>query len=94
MEQGRLEQGHDSRDMSKKGKDVSPKRDMFIKLGGLAPPEWFSLSLSLLAFSLEHVLGFPSMYPLYYFSCFLPRSCSLGMAMSVLHFLYLAGLYP
>ena len=64
----RMEQGHDSQDTSKKGKDASPKREIFIKLGGIAPPKWFSLSLSFLAYSLEHVLRFPSMYPLY-FSC-------------------------
>ena len=51
MEQERLERGHDLLGMSKKGKDASKKMQahkgaMFIRLGGLALAEWFSLSLS------------------------------------------------
>ena len=41
-----------------KQEDVSPRRAMFSRLGGLAPPKWFSLFLSLLGSSLEHILGF------------------------------------
>ena len=52
-----------SRRKHKKDKDASPKRAMFNRLGGLAPPKWSSLSLSLYASSLEHVLGF--LFPLY-----------------------------
>ena len=48
-----------------KQEDTSTQRAMFSRLGGLAPPKWFSLSLSLLVSSLEHVLGFLlSLYPL------------------------------
>ena len=46
MEHGYLEQWCNLLGTSKKGKDVSPPRAMFSWLGGLAPPKWFSLSLS------------------------------------------------
>ena len=36
LEQGCLERGRDFLGMSKKGKDASPKREMFGRLGGLA----------------------------------------------------------
>ena len=52
-----------------------------------------SFYLPPLVSSLEHVLGSPSMYPLY-FSCSLLEPHSLGMAMYVLYFLYLVGPYP
>ena len=65
---------------------------MFSRLRGLAPAEWSSLSLSLSLFS-RACIGSPSMY-LFYFSYLLLRPRSLGMAMFVLHFLYLAGPYP
>ena len=42
-----------------KHEDASPQRALFSRLRRLAPPKWFSLCLSLIASSLEHVLGFP-----------------------------------
>ena len=48
-----------------KHEDASPQRALFSRLRRLAPPKWFSLCLSLIASSLEHVLGLPlSLYPL------------------------------
>ena len=51
MKWGRLEQGHDFQGTSKKGKDASPQRAMISRLGGLAPLERSSPSLSLSPFS-------------------------------------------
>ena len=65
---------------------------MFSKLGGLAPLERSSLSLSLSLFS-KACIRVPLHVPLL-FSYFLLVPHSLGMAMSVLHFLYLVGPYP
>ena len=80
-----------------KQEDASPKRAMFSRLGGSAPPKWFtvslSLSLSLLAFSLEPCIKISSPCTLY-LSCTLLGPCFLGMVMSVFHFLYLTGPYP
>ena len=97
MEHGYLEQGCDLLGVSKKGKDVNEKmqahqRAMFSRLGGLAPPERFSLSLSLSLFSIACVRVPPLLVP-FYFSYSLLRLRSLGMAMFVLYFLYLAGPY-
>ena len=65
---------------------ASPQREMFSKLGGLAPLERSSLSLSLSLFS-KACIRVPLHVPLL-FSYFLLVPHSLGMAMSVLHFLY------
>ena len=71
---------------------ASPQRAMFSKLRGLAPPKQSSLSLSLSLFS-RACIRVPLHVPLL-FSYFLLGPFYLGMAMSVLHFLYLAGQYP
>ena len=76
-----------------KQEDASLQKAMFSRSRGLAPLERSSLSLSLSLFSRACIRGSPSMYPLY-FSCFLLGPRSLGMAMSVLHFLYLAAPFP
>ena len=88
----RMEQGCDLPGVSKKGKDASPQRARFSKLGGLAPLKRSSLSLSLSFFSRAYIRALLHL-PLL-LSYFLLGPCSLGMAMSVLHFLYLAGPYP
>ena len=92
MDWGHLKQGCDLLDASKKGKDASSQKAMFNRLGGLAPPERFSLSLSLSIFSRAYI-RVPLHVPLL-FSYSLLGSYSLVMAMSILHFLYLAGPYP
>ena len=97
IEHGHLEQGCDLLGLSKKGKETRKKMQahqgaMFSRLGGLAPPERFSLSLSLSLFSIACVRVPPLLVP-FYFSYSLLRLRSLGMAMFVLHFLYLAGPY-
>ena len=62
---------------------------------GVTPslPEWLYLSLSLLASSPEHCIRVSCLCNLY-LSCTLLGPYSLGMAMFVLHFLYLIGPYP
>jgi len=86
MEHGCLEQERDLLGISKKGKDASPQREMFSRLRGLAPLEWFSPSPFLKSTSLDHVLGFPvSIYPLFS-PCFLLGSRSLGMTISAFTF--------
>ena len=87
-----MEQGCNPLEASKKGKDANPQRAMFSRLGGLAPPEWFSLSLSLLAPSLEHVLGFPlSLNPLSFL--LLARAVFPKYGNVYFTFLYLVGPY-
>ena len=98
MEHEHLEQGCDLLGPSKKGKDASKKMQahqgaMFSRLGGLAPPKRFSLSLSLSLFSIACIRVPPLLVP-FYFSCSLFGLHSLGMVMFVLHFLYLTGPYP
>ena len=51
IEQGYLEQGCNLLGTSKKGKDASPQKAIISRLGGLAPLECSSLSLSLSLFS-------------------------------------------
>ena len=97
MERQCLEQGHDLLGASNKSKDVSKKtqaqkRTMFNRLGGVASPSGYIFP-SLLASSLEHCIKVSSLCTLY-LSCTLLRLCSLGMAMSILHFLYLVRPYP
>ena len=66
---------------------------MFSRLGGLAPSRAvFSSLLSLRLFSRVCIRVPPLLVP-FWFSYSLLGSCSLGMAMSVLHFLYLTGPY-
>ena len=69
-ELGCLERGHDLLGASKMGKDASKKMQahqgaMFNKLGGLAPPGRFSLSLSLSLFSRACIRV--SLHVLFYF---------------------------
>ena len=58
----------------------------------LSLPEWFSLSLSL-NLSQESCIRVPSLCILY-LSCTLLGPSSIGMAMSILHFLYPSRPYP
>ena len=97
MEQGCLEQRHDllgvsTKDKGCKQEDISLKRAMFSRLGGLTSSSSF-LSPFLLASSLKHCIRVSSPCTLYLsYTLLMPRS--LGIAMSVLHFLYLAEPYP
>ena len=98
MEHGYLEQGCDLLGVSKKGKDVNEKmqahqRAMFSRLGGLALLERFSLSLSLNLLS-RACIRIPLLLVPFYFSYFSLGLRSLGMALSILHFLYLVGPFP
>ena len=77
--QGCMGQRHNLLSASKKGKDASPQRAMFSRLGGFPPIERSSLSLFLSLFS-RAVLGSPSMYPIL-FPCSLLGLRSLGLAM-------------
>ena len=72
----------------------SPQRAMFNRLGGQAPLEWFSLSLSLsLNLFSRACVGVPPLLVPFPFLAFLLKPHSVGMVMSVLHFLYLVGPY-
>ena len=89
-----------------KQEDASPQREMFSRLGDLAlfRMVFFFFFSSSSSFSLSPSLSKPllqSMYqgpppctPFTFFSCFLLGPCSLGMAISILHFLYLASPHP
>ena len=93
MEHGHLEQGCDLLGASKKGKDASLQRVMFSRQGAQAlhsGPFFLPLSKPLLQSMYQ---GSPSPCNLY-FSYSLLGPCSLGMAISVLHFLYLVEPYP
>ena len=75
-----------------KQKDASPQRAMIRRLWGLASLKWFSLSLSLSLFSRAYIRVPIHESPFTFLH--LAWANSMGMAMFVLHFLYLARPYP
>ena len=75
-----------------KQEEASLQRAMISELGGLAPPKRSPLSLSLSPFSRACIRVSIQVPPFISYS--LLRPCSLGMAMSILHFPHLTGPYP
>ena len=95
MEHGHLEQGRDLLGASKRvrmqARRRSPQKAMFSRLGGQPLLSGFLFPLSFSLFFRACIRVPP--FPVPFFSCSLLGPRSLGMTMSVLHFLYLVGPY-